>query len=104
MSRAEREAYDRQRRRFAACGRCGYFVADCLVFVGEEAFHAALLDSRDGWVRLEGDETFRRLLSNAYGVQLDIAYDYFDGSCPECRRRFVFAEQEEGPTRLKIQI
>jgi hypothetical protein len=104
LSRAEQEAYERQRRRFAACGRCGYFAADCLVFLGEEAFQRALLDSRDGWVRLEGDETFRRLLSNAYGVELDVDFGFMDSSCPECRRRFVFVEREDGPTRLKIQI
>ena len=103
LSRAERERYERQRRRFAACGRCGYFVADCLLLVGEGAFQSALLSVRDNWITLDGDETFRRLLVNAYGVELDIDYDYFDGSCPECRRRFVFTENEDGLTQLKIQ-
>ena len=103
LSRAERERYERQRRRFAACGRCGYFVADCLLLVGEGAFQSALLSVRDNWITLDGDETFRRLLVNAYGVELDIDYDYFDGSCPECRRRFVFTDNEDGLTQLKIQ-
>jgi hypothetical protein len=104
LSRAERETYERARRRFAACGRCGYFLGDLQLYLGEEALQLEILAARDGWLRLEGDETFRRLLSNAYGVQLDVGYDYFDGSCPECRRRFVFAEQEAGPTRLKLLI
>lgn len=104
LPRAEREKYDRQRRYFSACGRCGYFVADCCLFLGEEAVQDAILDADDGWVRLEGDETFRRLLQNAYGIQLDIGYEYFDGACPECRRRFVFIEQSDVPTRLKIQL
>ncbi len=102
LPRAEREKVDQQRRYFAACGRCGYFVADCYLMLGEEAVQDAILDADDGWVRLEGDLTFRRLLQNAYGIQLDAGYDFFDGSCPECRRRFVFMEQTDGPTRLKI--
>ncbi len=104
LSRAEREIFDRQQRRFAACGRCSYFVADCRVFLGQEAFQTAVLDTADDWLRLEGDETFRRLISNAYGIEVDVGYDYLDGSCPECRRRFVYAEQADGPTRLKIHV
>ena len=46
----------------------------------------------------------RRLLTYAYGVPLDNGYDYFDGSCPECRRRFIYMERPDLPTRLKIQI
>lgn len=102
LPRAAREKVDRQRRYFAACGRCGYFVADCYLMLGEEAVQDAILDADDGWVRLEGDLTFRRLLQNAYGIQLDAGYTYFDGACPECRRRFVFIEQTDSPTRLKI--
>lgn len=104
LSRRERETVDRQNRRFAACGRCGYFVADCRNYLGEAALVEAMLDGEDGWLRLEGDETFRRLLTYAYGVPLDNGYDYFDGSCPECRRRFVYMERPDLPTRLKIQI
>lgn len=102
LSRAERETIDRQQRRFAACGRCGYLLADCRVYLGEEALQTAMLASRDGWLRLEGDETFRRLLANAYGVALDIDHEYFDGICPDCRRRYVLARQDDGPARLKL--
>ena len=103
LSRAEREALDRQQRRFAACGRCGYFVADCRVGLGEEAYQSAVLDARDGWLRLEGDRAIHRMAMNAYGVDLDAEFDLFDGSCPECRRHFVISNDEDGRTRLKIQ-
>jgi hypothetical protein len=103
LPRDQREAVERQRRRFAACGRCGYFVADCCLLLGEETVQDAILDADDGWLRLEGDLTFRRLLQNAYGIQLDAGYDHFDGSCPECRRRFVYMEQADVPTRLKLR-
>ena len=103
FSRAERDALDRQQRRFAACGRCSYFVADCRVKLGGDAYQTAVLDSRDGWVRLEGDHGIHRMAMGAYGVELDAEFDLFDGSCPECRRRFVIVNEDDGRTRLMIQ-
>jgi len=102
LSRAERESYDRLRQRYAACGRCGYFLADLELLLGQEAIQAAALDARDGWLRLEGDEALRPLLIHAYGVRLDMGYDYLDGSCPECRRRFVY-RVDDGRARLKVR-
>ena len=104
LSRAERETVDRQQRRFAACGRCGYFVADCRIYLGQETFHDAILASRDGWVRMEGDRRFHRLVMDAFGVQLDAAFDSFNGTCPECRRSFEVVNSDEGPTRVKIRV
>lgn len=103
LSRGEREVYDRTRQRFAACGRCGYLFADCLLLLGEEAVQDAAIRARDGWLRLEGDEGLRPLLSGAFGVRLDLGYDYMDGACPECRRRFVFAALEDGQVRVKLR-
>lgn len=102
LSRAERDSVDRLQRRFAACGRCGYFIADCLIYLGQETLHDAFLDAGDGWVRMEGDRTFHRLAANAYGIHLDTAFDAFSGTCPECRRSFMIMNTEEGQTRLKI--
>ena len=104
FSRAERDALDRQQRRFAACGRCGYFIADCRVSLGEDALADAILDSRDGWVRMVGDKIIHKMVAEAYGVALDLEFDSFDGTCPECRRRFVVITPEAGPTRLKIRV
>lgn len=104
FSRAERETLDRQRRRFAACTRCGYFIADCLNYLGEETVQSAMLAARDSWLRLEGDSTFHRLAMNAYGPNLDVAFDAFDGVCPECLRRYVLTNSPNGPTRLKIHV
>ena len=104
LSRAERDTLDRHLRRFGACGRCGYFIADCRLYLGEEQFQDAVLDARDGWVRMEGDRTFHRLAADAYGIQLDTLFDSFSGTCPECRRRFDIFNTEEGLTRLKIHV
>lgn len=104
LSRADRDAYERQRNRFSACGRCGYFIADCQLYLGEAALQSAILAARDGWLRLEGDATFHRLATNAYGIDLDMDFDSFDGLCPECHRRFVLVNRESGVTSLKIRL
>ncbi len=104
LSRAERDTVDRQRRRFAACGRCGYLIADILIYLGNDAFHDAMLDSRDGWVRLTGDEALHRIVSGAYGVFLDAEFDQFDVACPECRRRLVLINPPDGPVRMKVAV
>lgn len=104
LSRADRDAYERQRNRFSACGRCGYFIADCQLYLGEAALQSAILAARDGWLRLEGDATFHRLATNAYGIDLDMDFDSFDGLCPECRRRFALVNHESGVTSLKIRL
>jgi hypothetical protein len=103
LARGEREMVDRTRQRFAACGRCGYLIADLYLLLGEEALQTASIGARDGWLRLEGDERLRTLLINAFGVRLDIDYEAMDGSCPECRRRFVFATVDDGRARLKLR-
>lgn len=104
LSRADRDAYERQRNRFSACGRCGYFIADCQLYLGEATLQTAILAARDGWLRLEGDATFHRLATNAYGIDLDMDFDSFDGLCPECHRRFVLVNRESGVTSLKIRL
>ena len=104
LSRGERETVDRQRQRFTACGRCGYFIADCQNQLGVEALQTALLNAADGWVRLTVDRSFHRRVMDAYGVQLDAEFDLFDGTCPECRRRFVVENVDDGPTYLKLRV
>ena len=103
LSRGEREMVDRTRQRFAACGRCGYLIADIYLLLGEETVQTAAIAARDGWLRLEGDERLRTLLIDAFGVRLDIDYEAMDGACPECRRRFVFAALDDGRARLRLR-
>jgi len=104
LSRGEREVVDRTRQRFSACGRCGYLIADLYLLLGEEAIQTAAIAARDGWLRLEGgDDGLRTLLNDAFGVRLDIAYEAMDGTCPECRRRFVFATLDDGRAQLRMR-
>jgi len=104
LSRGEREVVERARLRFAACGRCGYLIADMQLLLGEAALQTAMIQARDGWLRLEGDERLRTLLGDAFGVRLDLDYDMMDGACPECRRRFVFAALDDGRARVKLHL
>jgi hypothetical protein len=103
LSRGERDMVDRVRQHFAACGRCGYLIADLQLLLGEATLQTAAIQSRDGWLRLEGDERLRPLLVNAYGIRLDLGFDSMDGLCPECRRRFVFVALDNGRVRLKLR-
>ncbi len=104
LSRGEREVVERARQRFAACGRCGYLIADLQLLLGETALQTAMIQARDGWLRLESDEQLRTLLGDAFGVRLDLDYDMMDGACPECRRRFVFVALDDGRARLKLRL
>lgn len=104
LARAERERVERTRQRFAACGRCGYLIADLQLLLGAEKLQEVSLDARDGWLRLESDTQLRVLLSNAFGVRLDLDYEAMDGACPECRRRFIFTTMDGGRTQLKLHV
>ncbi len=75
-----------------------------MIYLGEPAIQTAFLASKEEWVRLEGGYTFPRLLMNAYGVDLDANYSYYDVSCPECRRRIVCEWLESDTIRLKIHV
>lgn len=104
LSREDRQAYEQTVRRFQSCGRCGYLLADCRLALGEEALQKAVLAAHDNRLTIEGTEALRPLLVNAFGIRLDQGFDYYDGLCPECRRRYVFSVEETGRTQLQIMI
>lgn len=104
LSREDRQTYERTVRRFQACGRCGYLLADCRLALGEEGLQNAILAARQNWLQVDGTETIGAILIRAFGIRLDDGFDYFDGRCPECYRRFVYAVEEMGRANLKIAI
>jgi hypothetical protein len=105
LSRPERQTYDRVVRRFQACGRCSYLLADFRLALGEETLQSAILkDAPDEWLELSGPETIRLLLVKAFGIGSDLVFDHYDGLCPECRRRVVLSAQEDGVVQVKILI
>jgi hypothetical protein len=105
LSRPDRQTYDRIVRRFQACGRCSYLLADFRLALGEETLQSAILkDAPDEWLELSGPETIRLLLVKAFGIGSDLVFDYYDGSCPECRRRVVFSTEADGLAQVRIRV
>jgi hypothetical protein len=105
LSRPDRQSYDRIVRRFQACGRCSYLLADFRLALGEEGLQSAILnDIHDGWLELSGPKTIRLLLVKAFGIGSDLVFDYYDGSCPECRRRVVLSTEVDGMVQVKIRV
>jgi hypothetical protein len=99
-------AAGRVMRKFQACGRCSYFIADCQVKLGREAVSEAAAAAREGWLELACDNDMSRLLHNAYGIETDVSAFYLDGTCPECRRRYTYSDRsaEQQPSLLRIAI
>lgn len=104
LSREDRQAYERTVHRFQACGRCGYLLADCRLALGEEALQQIILAAHNDWLTIEGTEALRPLLVKAFGIRLDQGFDYYDGLCPECLRRYTFTTEETDRIHLKIMI
>jgi hypothetical protein len=97
---------ERGLRKFQACGRCSYFIADCQVKLGRETVQEAISRAHEGWLELRCDNDVLQLIHNAYGVETDVSAYYLDGTCPECRRRYTFIDNsaEEQPSLLRIVI
>jgi hypothetical protein len=96
---------------FVACGRCSFFLAGYRIMHGDSGLDSAAADSaadetdRD-WLQLIWDAQTRRLVQDSYGNPLDVALDYLDSRCPECRRRFIYraAENEDEDDKFQIEL
>lgn len=105
LSRADRQTYERTLRRFQACGRCSYLLADLRLALGEERLQTAVInDIRDGWLPLDGPDTIRTVLADAFGISPELVFDHYDGLCPECWRRAVLSAGESGGYQLKLKV
>lgn len=88
-------------RRFQACGRCSYFVADLQIYLGRDTVRTAIEDGPEEWLTLEWAEVLRRLARESYIANDDVHYYYYDGTCPECRRRYTYlTEPDEDETPM----
>jgi hypothetical protein len=92
--------------RFAACGRCSYFLAGYRVIHGVEALETVVAQSQSGWLSLEWDAQMLELTHKSYGVRLDIMHSHYESCCIECRRPFVYqaADSEEEADSFQIGI
>lgn len=98
--------FDRVAARFSACGRCSYFFADCRNHFGTDTVREAIDNSDGEWLELLWSEDFRQMTHNAYITDANVHYAYYDGCCPECQRRFTYADgsEEDQPAMFRIQI
>lgn len=80
-------------RRFQACGRCSYFVADCQNHLGRDVVRLAIEEGPAEWLELDWAEVLRRLARQSYIASDDVYYFYYDGTCPECQRRYTYLSE-----------
>ena len=91
------------RARFAACGRCCYFLGSYVSAHGEGELETALQNGNSGWLNLTWDQHTRNLVHKAFGVRLDVDYYHYEGCCVFCCRQFVYeAGEEEAVFRVQL--
>ena len=89
---------------FAACGRCSYFWAGYRAIYGLEEQERVAAQTGTDWLALTWSYPMRELLLKSYGSRFDIDFAYYEGSCKECRRHFVYdALAEDHPPALRIE-
>lgn len=86
--------------RFAACGRCSFFLSEYRLSYKPDAFATAVANSEAGWLTLEWDDRLRRMVFGAFGSRVDIEWSSFDGCCPECQRRFFYRAATDDDTAV----
>jgi hypothetical protein len=92
------------RLRFTSCGRCGFFIAAYRIDHNQE-YLAAIEEIEAGWLTLPWHPDMRELVNKSYGCPIDITAYFFEGSCPECRRTFSYAELNKNqPALFLIKI
>lgn len=101
----EIDPYELGRWAFQACGRCSYFLADCELLVGEDALVQAFEAPQEGWLVIACDDDMRAPLATAFGERIELDTVYFNGVCPECRRRYTFraGESPDDAAELRLQ-
>lgn len=87
------------------CPRCSFLL------VGYKLIHddfEEAVDQRDGnWLTLSWDHAVKRLIHKSYGIQIEMDAYYFEGSCLECHRPFIFEENggdgRSGTLRIAVK-
>lgn len=79
--------------RFTSCGRCGLFLTTYRLSYDQE-FLEAIEEIEADWLILPWHSDMRELVNKSYGSPVDIESYYLEGTCPECRRSYSFAEPD----------
>jgi hypothetical protein len=90
--------------RFQSCGRCGLFLTGYRL-QHEPQFEQAITQIDGDWLPLPWDPGMRDLVNKSYGCRTDIETYYLEGTCPECKRPFAYAEPDpEHPAWFVVKI
>ena len=92
------------RARFAACGRCCYFLGSYTSVHGVAELETAVKEGLSDWLTLTWDHQTRMLVHKAFGVQLDVDYYFYEGCCVACSRQFSFKSDEEGRVTFRVKL
>lgn len=90
--------------RFAACGRCCYFLGSYTSAHGDEELKTAVQDGLTDWLTLTWDQHTRNLVHKAFGVRLDVDYYHYEGCCVACCRQFVYEVSQGDEVVFRIQL
>lgn len=89
---------------FSACARCSFFLAGYKLVHGDEPLQAAVENGRPRWLTLEWNQGLCELVQKSFGSRVDIDCYHYNGTCPECRRRFVYTAADEGKQSGQFRI
>ena len=92
--------------RFAACGRCSFFLAGYKALVGEEALEMAVSQRGHHWLRLPWNQSATDLLHKSYGRRVEADCFHYEGICRECRRHFIYEAPDaaDEPPQFRIEL
>lgn len=77
--------------RFTSCGRCGLFLTTYRLSHDQE-FIEAIEEIEADWLILPWHPGMRELVNKSYGSPVDVESYFLEGTCPQCRRAFSYAE------------
>ena len=91
---------------FAACGRCGYFLAGYWAAMGRANLQTAVDRAKSGWIVLTWNDVVRELVLKSYACDIEENDLHFESCCPECRRHFIFraSRRPNYPHTLRIEM
>jgi len=87
---------------FFGCPRCSYFLSGYRLI--HDDLETTVRTSSKTWLSLVGDFKTRKLIHESYGSQTNLEADYFDGICPDCRRRYILDRSDEKSPTVRIKI
>lgn len=101
----QRSPLDEVLARFAACGRCVYFLLSYQSLAGREVLETAVAAADDQWLQLPWVKTIPTLVEKSFGLTIDWGDFYVEAVCPLCQRAFVYtAETEEQMPDFQIEL